>query len=163
MKLYKIVLFVLLVLPSLTYASCEEGVSKQIKQNGNLNESHREKMMDDCVKFQDYRLNIDKYIDGAYILNPNSFSCGKREDYVEAYNWVLDQGGEYSPQQMDKFKSCRTIKTTTLVALRTQKDPTDPVVEILYANEYSVYYLYSQWIHGSELIPYKELQKRKIK
>lgn len=119
--------------------------------------------MDDCRKFQDYRLNLDKYANGAYILNPGSFTCGKREDYIAAYNWVIDRGGKYSPTVLDKFKSCRAIKTPTLVAMRKQKDPNDPVVAILYANEYSVYFLHNQWIHGAELIPYKQLMSKKIK
>ena len=163
MKIAKLLTFFLVALPCVVNATCEEGVSKQIKQNGNLNESSRDKMMDDCRKFQDYRLNLEKYADGAYILNPGSFTCRKREDYVKAYNWVIDRGGKYSPAILDKFKSCRVIKTPTLVALRTQKDPSDPVVAVLYANEYSVYYLHSQWVHGAELIPYKKLMDKKIK
>ena len=155
--------FFLIMIPCMVNATCEEGVSKKINQSGNLNESDRAKLMDDCRKFQDYRLNLDKYADGAYILNPGSFTCGKRDDYVAAYNWVIDRGGKYSPSVLDKFKSCRAIKTPTLVAVRTQKDPNSPVVEILYANEYSVYFLHSQWVHGAELIPYKQLMSKKIK
>jgi hypothetical protein len=163
MKTFKLLAFFLMAIPYVANATCEEGVSKQIKQNGNLTESDRAQLMDDCNKFQDYRLNLDKYADGAYILNPGSFTCGKREDYIKAYNWVIDRGGKYSPAVIDKFKSCRSIKTPTLVAVRTQKDPSDPVVAILYANEYSVYYLHSQWVHGAELIPYKKLMDKKIK
>lgn len=152
-----------LAVPCIVNATCEEGVSKQIKQNGNLTESDRARLMDDCEKFQDYRLNLDKYADGSYILNPGSFTCEKREDYVNAYNWVIERGGKYSPSVLDKYKSCRATKTPTLVAVRTQKDPSDPVVAILYANENSVYYLHSQWVHAEELIPYKKLMSKKIK
>ena len=163
MRIIQVAIAVLISFSLKANATCEEGVSKQISQSGNLNESHREKMIDDCVKFQDYRLNLEKYADGAYILNPGSFTCGKREDYVAAYNWVIDRGGEYSPSQLNKFKSCRSIKTPTLVALRTQEDPNNPVVSILYHNEYSVYYLHSQWVHSAELASYKKLMSKKIK
>ncbi len=163
MKLLKLFVLALLALPCIANSTCEDGVSKKIGQSGNLDESDRDRLMDDCKKFQDYRLNIDKYADGAYILNPGSFTCRKREDYVAAYNWAIDRGGKYSPAVLDKFKSCRAIKTPTLVAVRTQKDPSSPVVEIVYANEYSVYFLHNQWVHGTELIPYKQLMSKKIK
>lgn len=163
MKTIKLLTLLLITVPCMLNATCKEGVSKQIKQNGNLGESDRARLMDDCKKFQDYRSNLDKYIDGAYILNKGSFTCGKREDYVAAYNWVIERGGKYSPAILDKFKSCRAIKTPTLTAVRTQKNPNDPVVAILYANEYNVYYLHSQWVHGAELIPYKQLINKKIK
>jgi hypothetical protein len=132
---------------------------------GTLNnqcQKDRKKLMDDCNKFQDYRLNLDKYAKGAYLLNPSSFTCREKDDYIEVYNWVIERGGKYSPSQLDRFKSCRTIKTPTLVAVRSKIDVNDPVVPIVYANEYSVYYLHSQWVHGSELVPYKELISKKI-
>ena len=163
MKKITLLMLLLLSVSNTAYANCDEGVSKQISQNGSLNESNRTKMMDDCKKFQDYRLSINEKDKAAYILNPGSFTCGKREDYINAYNWVLERGGKYSPSQLNTFKSCRSIKTPTLIAVRTQKDPTDPVVSILYANEYSVYYLHSQWVHGAELIPYKKLLNQRIK
>ncbi len=94
MKILKLLLSTFLALPCIAYATCEEGVSKQIRQNGHLTESDRARLLDDCTKFQKYRNNLDKYADGAYILNPGSFSCEKREDYVNAYNWVVERGGE---------------------------------------------------------------------
>lgn len=160
----KIILLIITLIsfPVFSIDNCEQGVSKKINQSGHLTEKDREKLMDDCNKFQDYRLNLDKYAQGAYLLNSSSFTCRKKEDYIEAYNWVIERGGKYSPKEIDRFKSCRTIKTPTLVAVRSDRDPSDPVVPIVYANEYSVYYLHSQWVHGAELIPYSDLISQKI-
>ena len=163
MKSLFILTIALLLSSNLAYANCAKGVSKQINQSGNLDESDREKMMDDCKKFQDFRLGVKNNPKGAYILNPGSFTCGKREHYVKAYNKILEQGGKYNPSVIDKYKSCRAIRTPTLTAVRTQKDPTSPIVEVVYANEYSVYYLHSQWVHGSVLVPYAELLKNRVK
>ncbi|MGB0835408.1 MAG: hypothetical protein ACPGR2_12880 [Psychrobium sp.] len=151
------------LIPNFAFASCDEGVSKQIKQNGNLNESNKAKMLDDCKKFQDFRVGVDKNPKGAYILPPNSFTCGNREDYVEAYNRVLKRGGSYNINAIDRFKSCRVIRTPTLTAVRTQKDASSPIYQVIYANQYSVYYLHSQWVHGSVLVPYADLLKQQIK
>lgn len=107
---------------------------------------------------------------GAYILNPGAFSCRAREDYVEAYNWVLERGGKYNPTVIDntnksnsRFKTCEVIKTPTLVAVRKQKDPSNPVVEIVYHTKYSIYSLHEGWIHSAELVPYSTLLNNKVK
>ena len=143
-------------------SACKKGVSKKINQSGYLSESDRAKLMDDCNKFQDYRLNIDKS-EGAYMLTVGSFSCRTREDYVAAYNRVIARGGQYSTAVLNKFKSCRTIKTPTLVAVRGQKDPSDPIVSIVYHSRLSVYFLHTGWIHKAELMPYKKLMSRQVK
>jgi hypothetical protein len=156
----------------LAHADCSSAVSNKIKNNGFLEQSDRSRLMDDCKKYQDYRLSVKDSPDvkGAYILNPGAFSCRKREDYVDAYNWVLERGGKYDPSIIDgtnksrtRFKSCETIKTPTLVAVRTQKDPESPIYEILYHSQYSVYLLHEGWIHGTELIPYSNLLKARVK
>jgi hypothetical protein len=156
----------------LAHADCSSAVSSKIKNSGFLQESDRARLMDDCGKYQDYRLSVkdNPNVKGAYILNPGAFSCRKREDYVDAYNWVLERGGKYDPSIIDgtnksrtRFKTCETIKTPTLVAVRTQKDPDSPIYEILYHSQYSVYLLHEGWIHGAELIPYSELLKARVK
>ncbi len=153
----------LVLVSNLVHADCSSAVSKKIERSGDLNESDRSRLMDDCKKFQDYRLHVRENPKGAYILNPGTFTCRKREDYVEAYNRVLERGGRYNPAQMDKFKSCRVIKTPTLTAVRTQKDPSSPIVEILYHSQYDVDYLHEGWVHGAELIPYSDLLKARVK
>jgi len=163
MNYLKAIIFILIFSPNIAYAGCKEGVSKQINQNGYLKDSDRARLLDDCKKFQDFRLGVKENPKGAYILNKGSFTCRKREDYIKAYNWVLERGGKYNPSQIDKYKSCRAIKTPTLVALRTQEDPNDPVVKILYASKYSVYYLHSQWVYDRELVPYSSLLKGRLK
>lgn len=145
------------------YAGCEKAVTNQIKRSGYLNDSDKEKMLGDCEKFQAFRLGVKESPKGAYILNVGSFTCRKREDYIKAYNRVLERGGKYSPEKIDKYKSCRAIKTPTLVALRTQEDPSDPVVKILYHSKYSVYHLHSQWVYDRELIPYETLLRNRLK
>jgi hypothetical protein len=163
MKYLKIILFCLIFTSNISHADCSSAVSGKIKNSGYLSESDRTRLMDDCKKYQDYRLKAKDNPKGTYVLNPGDFTCRKREDYVEAYNRVLERGGKYNPDSMGRFKSCRVIETPTLVAVRTQKDPSSPLVEILYHSQYSVYFLHEGWVHGSVLIPYGDLLNRRVK
>ncbi len=170
MKNLPILILVLILTSNYSYADCSSAVSSKITNSGHLSESDRVRLMDDCKKYQDYRLGVKDNPKGAYILNPGDFACRKREDYVDAYNWVLERGGKYNPDSIgntnkshSRFKSCEIIKTPTLVAVRTQKDPSSPIVEILYHSQYSVYSLHEGWVHGAVLVPYGNLLKNRVK
>lgn len=167
---YLLIVISLIITSNSAHADCSSAISSKIKNSGYLNESDRARLMDDCKKYQDYRLNVKDNPKGAYILNPGGFACRERKDYVDAYNWVLERGGKYNPNVIDntnkshgRFKTCEVIKTPTLVAVRTQKDPSSPIVEILYHSQYSVYSLHEGWIHGAELVPYSSLLKGRVK
>ena len=67
MKHLKTIIFILMLTPNIAYADCKEGVTKQISQNGYLNESDRAKMLDDCKKFQDFRLGVKENPKGKKI------------------------------------------------------------------------------------------------
>jgi len=166
MKLLYVLFIVLIVNSTVAYggsANCFEGVSAQIITNGYLNESDRTRLMSDCKKYQDFRLGVKKNPKGAYILNRKTFTCGKRKDYVHVYNKILKDGGTYNPIIVNRYKSCRVIRASKLTAVRTQKNPKDSIVEILYHGYYSVYFLHSQWVHKNELVPYAKLINRQVK
>lgn len=156
--------FLICILPKMAFADCTHGVTATINQSGDLFETDRERLLGDCNKYQKFLHEVHENNNtvGAYALIRDTFTCRKREHYVEIYNQILERGGKYETSYVNKFKSCRVIKYPKLTAVRKQKDPSSKIVAVVFGSDYSNFFLHSEWVHVDMLIPYQNFLDQRV-
>lgn len=162
MKLLLMALFLLFITVNFSYSDCNDGVTEMIKNNGNLKESDRKRLMSECKELDKFLSKVDLHPEKAYILNTGDFTCYERRDYIELFNTVMDQGGEYNWNQVEGFKSCGIIQSPIVVKV-VQNNVGDQIVKIHRPDKYVEYYWYEEWVHKSSLKPYSDFKNMKIK
>lgn len=152
----------LLLVIGTAYADCASGVTVQISSNGKLSESDRPRLLKECEDFNAFRQSINTDPSDAYILDMGNFACLERNDYVTAFNFILEHGGSYLSSDIRKFGACTFIQRQTLVKLVAEKAD-DPIVQIRFANSRVPDCIYNMWIHKGVLKPYGDLLKLRVK
>lgn len=148
-----------------TWEKCNEQSMKQARVHSYYKKVPQ--MNVDCRAFIEYAKKIESDPKNVYLLKGGEAACSKREDYVNFYNKVRQQGTRFIPSDWIEFKrgvgTCRINNITTL-AQPLQK--VGDLVEIRYWNQNEVnntiYRTKISWVISGSLTTVEQYQSGNI-